>query len=83
MIITVDVLKKENIRQPDYEGSYTVIEDNGETMVIKTSEELDLTEIDGRVNTNAQEISERANKKQAQAMQETLDMLVFDSLGGF
>ena len=41
MKIEVNVLKNDGIRKPDYEGSYKVVEDLGNTMIIEVEPNLE------------------------------------------
>ena len=41
MTIEVNVLKNDGIRKPDYEGSYKVVEDLGDTMIIEVEPNLE------------------------------------------
>lgn len=37
-MIEVNVITVDNVRKPDYEGSYVLIEDKGDTMMIKVEQ---------------------------------------------
>ena len=41
MTIEVNVLEIDGIRKPDYEGSYKVVEDWGDTMIIEVEPNLE------------------------------------------